>query len=944
MNILALHGREDDRDAVMTRPDGFILVVGDSGIGKSSFLSSLTTWPGEPLVSSPIVLKSVEGSLQTALADAISDCMSQYLAAAPDVRGAWVVAKSIMDRASTITGSEIGRAILARALTYAESKLGKEVVDIGKKVLGDVATGGMLGFDDQLASIRVPDRAKELWDIASGFSEAVGRPVVLRLDNAERLAPSDHGLLAELVDTTVGPVRIVACVTPHHAAGDAIIQQVSLRGVQPHKLLPLVRSAIEEWLISAHVSQARWDTIIRLSSGYPFFIAEAIRLADTEASLGEIAAPNGFEALMRASWNSIPEGIRATAARLAPFAEPPSDDFILKYLGFDLLQWGILTDTLLESGIFVRRSDGAAWFHDRRRAFIWERVLTEKPREHVAGAAFAAVASWLDRQGSLELWVPSAAAVLARAVAPSAAESLTHEILALPDESIALLWGLIEVMEPDSIRAPFAEIGEVIRHAEARSSRAIDALTTMTQLEAKGLIETREADEARLVRSNLRQKTDYAALLGEIQLRFYTTPRPHLASAVFDAFVRPVMGAFDEAVISLGKSSLVDHKDDTKLLRGPRIIGGVDEPIGLGATVTVDDQQISFTAEFSTHGARDEAERAVLAIGGLTSRVRPDRAIPLPRPRLRYARYRLAVKSLGLKLANTSAPTPDEIMEFLDLRVRYATALGTASTTEELEVLNLGRQRFLVDMRRDLGTWSSFEVRTDSVKPTQDVSGIAPNLRDPLLELQLRAAGYLTGKERIVRTVTQFGKQASIPHPLTAVLDDIDEAGKRYNSGLRSVLFRPDPETLEREIHRERQRHSSVIAALKSVGVDGVSAHQPSLLVGFWEDPEGGWHSDFGNWSACALEVDDDQGAVKVRRLQRSPINVTGWPTVTVPDEFAGHAGVIAKSWHEGIAGSVIAPLLGFPDHDARMMDLDTPLGKMIRNTHDILGESDLTT
>ncbi|MUU69728.1 hypothetical protein [Pseudarthrobacter sp. GA104] len=943
MNDHALHGREDDREAVTARPDGFILVVGDSGIGKSNFLSSLTAWPGEPFVSRPIVLKSVEGSLQTALADAISDCMAQYLAAAPDVRTAWAVAKSIMDRASTITGSEIGRAVLARTLTYAESKLGKEVVDIGKKVLGDVATGGALGFDDRLASIRVPDRAKELWDIASGFSEAVGRPVVLRLDNAERLAPSDHGLLAELADTTAGPVRIVACVTPHHAAGDAIVQQVSLRGVQPHTLLPLVHSAIEEWLISAHVSQALWDTIIRLSSGYPFFIADAIRLAEGGASLGEIAAPNGFEALMRASWNSIPEGIRATAARLAPFAEPPSDDFILDYLGFDVLQWGILTDTLLESGIFVRRSDGAAWFHDRRRAFIWERVLTDKPRKHVAGAAFAAVASWLDRQSSLELWVPSATAVLARAVEPSAEKSLTHEILALSDESIALLWGLIEVMEPNSIRAPFAEIGEVIRHAEARSSRAIDTLNTMTQLEAKGLIETHEADDARLVRSNVRQKTDYAALLGEIQLRFYTTPKPRLASAVFDAFIGPVMGHFDAAVISLGKSSLVDHKNQAKLLRDPSIIGGVDEPLALGATVAIDDQPISFTAKFSTREARDEAERAVLAIDGLTSRVRPDRVIPLPQPRLRYARYRLAVKSLGLKRANANAPTRHEIMEFLDLRARYAAALGTVSTTEELEVLNLGRQRFIVDIRKDPGTWSSFEVRTDSVKPTQDVSELAPDLRDPLLELQLRAEGYLTGKERIVRTVTRFGKQPPIPHPLTAVLEDIDEAGKTYNSGLRSVLFPPDAELLEREIQRERQRFNSVITALESAGVEG-PAHQPSLLVGFWEDLDGGWHSDFGNWSACALQVDDDQGAVNVRRLERSPINVTEWPEVTVPDVFAGHAGVKAKSWQEGVADSVIAPLLGYADHDARMMDLDTPLGKMMRKTRDIVGAGDFAT
>ena len=891
MDEVALYGRDGDRDAVTAAPEGFMLVVGDSGIGKSSFLSSLTTWPSGPLVSSPIVLKSVEGSLQTALADAISDCMSQYLDGAHDVRTAWTVVKSIADRAESITGREIAHAILARALAYAESKLGKEVVDIGKKVLGDVAKGGVLGFDDQLASIRVPDRAKELCDIAAGLSEAVGRPMVLRLDNAERLAPSDHGLLAELVDTTIGAVRIVACITPHHAAGDAIIQQVSLRGVEPHELLPLSPPTIEEWLTSAHVPQASWDTIIRLSSGYPFFIADAIRLSGADASFDEIAAPNGFDALMRASWRSIPEGIQATAARLAPFAEPPSDDFLLEYLGFDVLEWGILTDTLLESGIFVRRSDGAAWFHDRRRVFIWERVLAGKQRKHVAGAAFAAVASWVDGRSYLELWVPSATAVLARAAEVSAVGSLTHDLLTLSDESIALLWGLIEVIEPDSIRAPFAEIGEVIRHAEARSGRAIDALPTMTQLEAKGMIETREADYARLVRSNVRQNTDYAALLGEIQLRFHTTPRPRLASATFDAFVRPVMGSFDAAVISLGRSSLVDHKDQAKLLRNPRFVGSADDQLALGATVTIDGQQLSFTAKFSTHETRDEAKRAVLAIAGLTSRVQPDRVFPLPQPRLRYARYRLATKSLRLKPAQTSAPTPDEIIEFLDLRARYAEAFGTVSTFDETEVLNLGLQRFLVDMRGAPGSWASFEVRTDSGQPTRDVSELALDLRDPLLELQLRADGYLIGREHIVSTVTRFGKESSIPHPLTAVLDDIDVAGKNYNSGLRSVLFAPDPEMLEREIRRERRRLSSAISALESAGVGSATAHQRSLLVGFWEDTDAGWSSDFGNWNACALEVDDDQEALVVRRLPRSPLDVPAWPTMTVPDVFADHAG-----------------------------------------------------
>lgn len=940
MDATNLYGRDADRDDVIASVEGFTLVVGDSGIGKSSFLSTLSSWPGDPLLSSPIVLKSLEGSLQTALADAIGDCMAQYLNAAPDAHSAWAVVKSIGARAKTITGREIGRAVLSRALTFAESKLGEDVVDIGKKVLGDVTKGGMLGFDDQLATIRVPDRAQELCEIAAEFSRAVGRPIVLRFDNAERLVPSDHGLLAELIDAVVGQVRIVVCVTSHHSSGDQIIRAVSMRGSEPHELLPLARPAVETWLVSARVPRARWDTIIRLSSGYPFFIADAVRLSGVNASLDEIAAPNGFQALMRASWTSIPGGIQATAARLAPFVDPPSDDFLLQYLGFDGLQWGILTDTLLEAGLFVRRSDGTVWFHDRRRAFIWEKVLADNARKHVAQAAFAAVASWIDGLSSFELWVPSATAILARVAEPASSDSSIGALLTLSDGAIALLWGLIEVLEPGSIRAPYVEIGEVVRHAEARSGRPLDGLATMNELEAKNLIEPREADDVRLVRSKVRDNTEYAALLGEIELRFYVAPRPRLASAAFDAFVRPVMGAFDAAVIVLGRSSLVDHKDQAKLLRDPNDIGSADKPVALGATLTIDEQQVSFTAKFATREARDEAEQSLLAIAGLTSRVQVDRVIALPTPRLRYARYRRAAEKLGLTLGMSKEPRPEEIIAFLNMRARYAEALGSVSTSEEKEVLNLGLRRYLVDMHGAPDYWTSFEVRTDNVLATRDVSELTLDLRDPLLELKLRAEGFLTGKERIVRTVTRFGSKSSIPHPLSAVLEDIEAVGKGYNSGLRSVLFAPNPETLERQIHGEQERLSAAMDALESVGVEGAARDRRSVLIGFWEDSDAGWMSDFGNWGTCVLEPDDDAGAVVVRRLAASPIDVSTWPEITVPDVFASHAGAKVVRWNRGDASYVIAPLLGYGDHDARMMDLDTPLGQMIRKTYDVVGES----
>lgn len=943
-----LCGRQGDFDAVTTTPPGFHLVVGDSGIGKSSFLSSLNAWPEDPLISKPIVLKSVQGSLQTALADAISDCMSQYLASAHDPQTAWSVVKSIGERVTSVSGREILNAVLAGTLTYAESKLGKEAVDIGKKVLGDIAKGGLLGFDDQLAKIRVPDRGSELCAIAAALSEIAGRPVVLRLDNAERLSAEDQGLMVELTDAVRGNVWIIACVTKNDDRGDELIQQVSVRGAPPHELPALMTPAIEQWLAAAEVPAARWESITRISSGYPMFIDDAIRLSRAGGSLDDIPTRNGFQALMKASWKRLAETIRTVVARLAPFADPPPDDFLTRYLRLTTVELGVLVDTLIESGIFVRRSDGEAWFHDRRRVFIWENVLVEKLRDDIATEALREVGVWIEARKGIETWVLPAAALLTRAAGDSSESGPSRSFHRLSDAAVALLWGLIEVAEPSSPWAPGAVIGEVVRHAEARSGLTLDALPLIKELEDLTLVETHETQNVGILRSRIEGNTDAAALLGEIQLRFHTTPRPRFATVAFGAFVRPVLGPFEEAILGLGRASLADHTEQSsQLLRSAKTIGGSRQPLVLGGTVIIDEQAISFTARFSTPEARAEAERTIESISELTPRVQLARLVPLPQPRLRYARYRLGTEMLGLTLEPSKDATDDEIIQFFDQRARYANALGAVSSDEEAEVLDLTRRRYLLAFHESSGGWkrsfTAFAVRTDDTRATQTVSEVATVPRNPLSELQLRAAGHLSGGERIMRTLFQGGAELRIPHPLLAVLDDLERLGKQYNAGSRSLLFPPDAPMLEREIRAERQRVFEIRDALVAAGASDTADPRPSTLVAFWEDTESGWGSDFGDWLACEFTVDDGRGAVIVRRVAESPAQKEHWPDIRIPEVFEDYAGAAASALSEGDASAIIARLLGYGDHDARMMDLETDLGRAVRDsgTYTIIGGSD---
>lgn len=934
MGTPILFGRESALLAVTEADERFTLVVGDSGIGKSSFLSALERWSEGALVAQPIVLTALEGSLQTALADALGDCLQQFAdTTLHDPQAAFAAMKAVAQRAKGIAGKEIAQMVIAGTVSYLESKVGKEAVASGKRVLRDLKGEGALGLSRQITALRAEDRLGEVADVAATLAAASGRKVVIRLDNAERLSPSDRGFLVELPSALRGDVRVIVCVTPHHADGDDIIQEVQVRGYEPHDLLPLDRPAIEAWLASAGVPRAQWDAVARASSGYPLFISDAVRLAGAQVSFSQMNAPVSFSTLMRATWKKTELALREKAAMLAPFLEPPGNDFLLAYLALSPLQWGIVADQLVDAGIFIRRADGSTWFHDRRRAFLWTSVLQPAERAHVSAHAFASVAAWVDGKKEMEGWVPSAAALLARDLAPSVVGTITHQLLRLSDDGIALLWGLVEVVEPITVGAPWAEINEVVRHAEARARRDIDVIANLTELESLGLIATHEERDVRLIRSRVEQNADYAALLGEIERRFHVVPLPHFATAAFEAFLRPLLAGFESAGVSMGYATSPQEKEHLRAL-APRGASNTFEH-GLAGTITVDDQHISFGARYTTAEAQHRAKAELEKIATLTSRAELVTATTWPQPRVRFARFERARSAVRYEPRAASDPDIDTTAFIFDQRARYYDKFTAISTLREREALRLAPRRFLIDSTSDPRSLTAFEVE-GSFAPTEDISKLGLGHRDPLLELRLRAQGRLAPRERIVRTTTYFGPNIEVGDPLSSVIKSVGEAGKRYNNGLRTVLIPPDSAVIETEIRVELQRLRPLIDVIAELeGQPPVPS--PTLLVGFWESPDAGWGGDFGNWLACVFAVDDSEGDVVVKHLRDRP-DSRHPARRSVPDVFPDHAGRPVTRWSEGAAASVIAPLVGYTYGDVRFTDVSGPMADIWRKHFDILG------
>lgn len=937
MGDVARLNHHDDQHAITNSAAGLTLVVGDSGIGKSTLLSSLDSWPGDPLVSKPIVLKAVQGSLQTAVADAISDCITQFLDGDDGSGKTWTIVKSLAERAGTVTGREIGRLVAGRALEFAEAKLGKEAVELGRKILGDTLKGGVLGFDDQLAAIRVPDRAADLAQIMAEVSEATGRALVLLLDNAERLAPPDHGLLAELVTSVRGTAHVVVCVTPHQIEGDEVIRLASARGALAVTMQPLTPPVIEAWLRNEDVPPSQWDSIVRVSSGYPFFIADAIRATNAGTSLDTISAPDGFEALMRASWSRIAPNLQLIVAKLAPFADPPNDDFLTAYLNLNAVEWGLVRSSLEEAGIFVRLSDGASWFHDRRRIYVWEKALSDSLRSGIAEACLAAVSSWIDKSKSIEFWVPATAAVLGRSIETPSHGELSN-IRLLSDGSIALLWGLIEVMEHHSTFPGYAEIGQVVRHAESRSRMQILGLVALEDLIERGLIEVREENDTSFARINLTSAVSFAAVLGEILLRFHATPRPQFASTAFDRMLRPLMGPFEGAIVSLGRTSYASHKEEAALLTDPQRFTRIQDAPTLGGTVLIDDQPVSFTARFESEEHRELTAAGLRKIAVGSPRLQLVRTVPFPRKRLRYGRYRSAIEALGVEVDDIEVSSAADIARQLELHCAHAEVFAEASSLEEVEALGLQPSRYLLEGSSAPGSWTSIKVRSTRRVPTPLVGQDLLRPRDPLLEPRLRAEGLLKRDEQVLQTVYHYRSRNEIKHPLAELLDAIDQRGKKYNSGFRSVLIPPAADLLQAEIANEQERTWELAAAMVNAGLVDERPRRRTLLINYHLDTDSQFYSDFGNWIATVLEVDDDNPTVIVQQTQGG-LTSAAWPDMIVPPEFGPYAGAKASRWQSGDAGHIIAGLLGYGTEDAHMTDLNNGIGPLLRQTYDVLGE-----
>ena len=541
-----LFGREADQAAVAAAAGPVIPIAGDSGIGKSAFLASLhTSGPPNTIVAEPVMLSGIQGSLQSAFAESLAECVRFHAALHPQVMHRfWERLHQAAKKAGSAAGAKLGDIVLNRAFEIFESKVGEEVGQLVRAALNDVLEPAGASLESRLTSFAEPDVAQGLAALATEVASFSGATVILRLDGAERLSEYDRALLVELTAVLPATVRIIVAVNSAIRSGRELTAALGMRGTPPIVLEALTVEAVEHWLTAAGVDVNRAQEIARLTSGYPLFIEMVLAMLAEGQGLDRITAPHAFTAILHESWQQIDPSVRARARRLAGFADPPSDEFLMEFLGLDRSALETLKEEMTRQSIFVQRSDGLVWFHDRRRAHIWQEVLSQAERIETAAHALSLASTWVEGREDIDDWAPTA---LSRLL-PYAPEQDHFEGAAmlrdLSDDAVALLWALIELTAVNGTQDRFVATSEAVRFAISRSRRELNGVDALEALRERGAIVLASNDRAAIVGVDLPSRASIAALIGLIQERFAREPILHIARAVLESVVRPLAEPF----------------------------------------------------------------------------------------------------------------------------------------------------------------------------------------------------------------------------------------------------------------------------------------------------------------------------------------------------------------------------------------------------------------
>lgn len=788
-----MYGRERAVEQLACGQPGGVVLAGDPGVGKSLVLAAgqARADAAGAVAPAPVTIRRSPAALQIALLDALGAAVALM---ARDEGLARTAARHMADAARRMAKARLDELASAAGkvlLSAVRARLGSEVAGAIEEFARDLSTS----VDERLAArISAAGDGEVIEVIAEFATEAAAlagdRDVLLALDNAERLDEDDVRRLADLF--TLLPDRVAVRLA--YATADESAQErlddlreagatvVVLDGLEP--------GLVARWLADEDVPAGVLGETMRVTGGYPFHVQDAIAALKAGRSLADLEPGEMTGVGTRRAFRKLDPEVQRAAIMLAAFTDPPPRERIPGFLSLDTAGWAVVEQRLWDARIFAVEQDQHRWFHEMRRRYLWQEIMTEPQRRDAAEAAVTELLALMRDSGAVNpALLVEFAGLLPLASSRLAVEPGTRSMVDAGTAEIAVAAAIMELGEPESSSPVDAEAA--LLHAREAFGVRGDLAAALRSLYDGGLASVQSGPtDAALMPS---WAGDHAGLVivGRAARELGRVPVPRIATTVFQTYLRPRLGDFTHVRYGVGRPRLADlSKSAVDLHRhrqGRVLVLGRRAP-SLLLWADYQGVPVYAAAAYPDAASRDQA---IAEIGQLTAddpgqpvTARLVRAYPLQRvPCRRFLRAyeRLTGTAIGSPLGMLAAtPRRDSAIPASAWAQTQAALLAFARRAASPE------ERLAFDLDEPVGVIYATEagsliaqVYNDSGAKQIKVSA-AENFAGPFSRFQLAHAAGLRTDQRLGR-ITYIPGPGLYDDPVVATLLQISIRAAAFN-------------------------------------------------------------------------------------------------------------------------------------------------------------------
>lgn len=794
---------------------GIVALAGDSGIGKTTLLGSIHSTAGTSTVG-PYVSAASPGSLQRSLLDGVAAAIDEQLGRDEPVRRARAMLLRTRDRLKAVALLEARHAVTTLILSALRARLGDEIADAAKRLAKEFRDADSPSIIERLKTARPADVVEELQVLLREVDHLIDRDVLILVDQAERLSATDQSLLLDLAKRDLGGVLVVVALNTGDARGAELLGMLRTDGIPDRFLEPISLDEIVRWCVEEELSPAIAVEVARVSNGYPFFVREAIDLAQRGGAVGDVQGGASFLALLKERWKRTSISTRDAALRLSALEERPPDEFLASYLGIDVVQWSLLEGELIDSSLFLTgQSQLGAWFHDRRRKFLWDDLLSGAGRRAATADLARSLLESFEHAEAVDHWAVGLLLVLRRENGQvfDGDDRVPAWVQELGRSEYAILFGLLELVEPRGEMQGFVETSLLARYVLSQLGPLDDLADSLDRLQKSTLTLSVSQGHVSITTILHLGSVGLAFVLSSIVREFGRWPIPRVASTLFTAVIAPRVGPFWRASYGIGTESLARQAGFAReQQRKERDFSGPRHSLVISASVS--SRTFSSVVIFNDAATRDQA-RVLLAqlpplLAGEALAISSLDSVPqLPVRSRRVAALIDLDARLGEKrrVLNTQAAWTSQLLQRM---LAFNALLGRLSPLEARIVNCAPSVGVLVAFPPEGGGHLSMWFRTSAPRvETFSLEEVGSSgFADPLLEVRLADAGKLRPGESSIRQQAKFqsGDESSEPSPLEWLREFIDEPLGRFNQLQMPRVLTGGLDRLQQELTNARKQ------------------------------------------------------------------------------------------------------------------------------------------